>query len=388
MKRKYRPEKKWYGVYRFFDSMFYRIPKVEACNICNAKKILISYPHLLGDSVLLTPFLFELRRVCPFAQIDLVGDKFCETVLNPLGIVNHFYNFGSSGGMHGVKQMIRNRREISNAIKQIRDDVYDVAIDPFCDWGASYLLKKSKAKQKIGFDFFGFDYLYSYTVAAQDSIEHIVDDMLYMLNEISSESVNLHCVYPRICLGKEQKEFAEEQVKKLGLVGKYVIGVHPGASQQSKKWTGYGDLVKRVNTQYNEVQFLIFEGPGEAETIDLLFEEFDDKVKESCKRVKLPLDKYIATLAICNVVICNDSSCGHLTAALEIPVVVIYGQGCPDYIGVRSERASVEIVDVKNVDCKPCYQDICPNGNLKCIAPITVDEVYRRVEKIIDEHRG
>lgn len=387
MKKKYRPASNWYNLYNKIDNIFYHVKKENDYDVRTAKTILLSYPHLLGDSVLLTPFLVELRRICPNTQIDLVGDKACETVLKPLNIITNFYNFGNSSGMHGLKQMLKNHKEISNAIKEIRKYEYDVAIDPFCDWGATYLVRKAKAKHKIGFDFFGTEYSYSYIVKTQDNIEHIVDDMLFLLNDISGGEANIHNIYPQICLSDSQEEFLIKNKEKIISQGKYIVGIHPGASQQSKKWLGYGELIKIIDEQQSDIQFLIFEGPGESETVDELFEEMGGQIKNEVGRIKLPLANYIASLSLCNIVICNDSSCGHLSAALGIPVVVVYGQGCPSFIGVRSNRSPVEIVDVKNIECKPCYQDICPNGSLKCIKPITVEEVLKKVNKIFNEHK-
>ena len=82
-----------------------------------------------------------------------------------------------------------------------------------------------------------------------------------------------------------------------------------------------------------------------------------------------------------NLLICNDSGAGHLAAAYNIPVLVIFGKADPQ--AVKPLGNNVSIIS-HELDCKPCNQHICPLGTNECIKNITVDEVLDEVKKILN----
>lgn len=387
MKEKYRFAPSWYKYYNGWNRLFYGNKKTKELDIYGMNSILISYPHLLGDAVMLVPFLNGLREYCPNAKIDIVGESYLKTILGGLDIIDNFYDFGASSSMRGMRGYIKNRKAINTTINILKNIEYDVAIDPFCDFGASFIIRKIHAKEKVGFDFFGFDYNYTYVIATNKKIDHIVDDMLYLLCNITKHEYSDNLKYPVLKITKEQSNMANYFRIENNLQGRYVIGMHPGASQSSKKWSGYLILAEKILRLNENIELLIFQGPGEDSVYETIINQLSEKVRDRSHCIKKSLKEYIAILSICNQVVCNDSSCAHISAGLGIPVSVIYGQGCPEFIAPRSNRSLVNIIEVQNVNCKPCYQDYCPNGTLKCIAGIQVDDVFSKMMKIYEKEQ-
>jgi len=64
----------------------------------------------------------------------------------------------------------------------------------------------------------------------------------------------------------------------------------------------------------------------------------------------------------------NDSAPLHLASALNAPVSVFYCSTSPKFgFGPLSEDS--KIIEVKNLDCKPCGlhgHRSCPKGHFKC----------------------
>ena len=78
-------------------------------------------------------------------------------------------------------------------------------------------------------------------------------------------------------------------------------------------------------------------------------------------------------LACCSLVISNDTGAAHLSAALGVPTVVIFGP--TEHFSTRpfSEKA---IIVRHDVECSPCMLRDCPIDQ-RCMTRVDVDEVYR-----------
>jgi len=86
-------------------------------------------------------------------------------------------------------------------------------------------------------------------------------------------------------------------------------------------------------------------------------------------------------LALTSTVITNDSGLMHIAAALDKPMIAIYGSSSPKMTPPLSDKAHIISL---GLDCSPCYKRTCPKKHLKCLRDITPDQVYN----IIKPFRG
>lgn len=95
---------------------------------------------------------------------------------------------------------------------------------------------------------------------------------------------------------------------------------------------------------------------------------------------KTALDEVVDLLALATVIITNDSGLMHIAAALNQPMIAIYGSSSPKFTPPLSENATLLSL---HLPCSPCFQRTCPFGHTRCLQDLKVAVVLETLDKIV-----
>ena len=84
-------------------------------------------------------------------------------------------------------------------------------------------------------------------------------------------------------------------------------------------------------------------------------------------------------IAMSAAAVTNDSGLMHVAAALDRPLVAVYGSSTPDHTPPLAERVVVRYL---RIECSPCFERVCPLGHTRCLHEITPASVLAALETL------
>lgn len=148
------------------------------------------------------------------------------------------------------------------------------------------------------------------------------------------------------------------------------VALLPGAEfGPSKQWplAHYAAAARSLLAQGHAVWVL--GSPKDAEAGRLIAEQAPGAI-DLCGRTRL--EDAVDLLAAASGCISNDSGLMHVAAALDVPLVALFGSTSPEHTPPLSPAAQVLRL---GLDCAPCFQRTCPLGHHRCLRDISPAQV-------------
>lgn len=334
------------------------------------KNIIIRMPNWLGDLVMATPILHDIRQKWPNATITAMCQSNVASLLLHDPNINEIFSYKKpSGWIH--------RTQHSNIIEKLQFGEYDLGILLTNSFSSAWWYWRGKVANRIGFATNLRSFLLNKAVPfpKEKEKQHLVLTYKALLEPMG---IPLSNTPPCLYIGTEEKAAALQLLASFDIVpGKQtIIGINPGAA--------YGSAKCWLPDRFREVTKLLLQDPNVA-VIYLGDNAGASLVNEICQGLdgrvinlagKTSVRELLALIQTCSVILTNDSGPMHITSALNVPLVALFGSTSD----VKTGPYQGGLVIHKHVECSPCYKRICPI-DFRCMTRIEVDEVYRAILK-------
>ena len=318
------------------------------------KKILIFSFSFIGDAVLSTAVIQPLRKHFPDAHITfLVGPRAVDLLATEPNIdaTLVYDNRGEHAGWKGRLRLI----------KTLRRAKFDLVVN----------LRDSLTARCIGAEHWG--------MVRGESNRHAVTRYLEVLQK---HGVNTTDAHPHLQLIKTEQTEAHRFLCEAGLTSEQLlIGIHPGGNWKYKLWDArnYAQLADILHKE-QKTSILLLAGPNERE----LQAQVAEMMAIPPILVKTEnLRSLAALISACDVYIGNDTGPMHIAAAVDTPVVALFGSTNHIRSGPYGHKHTVVESGI-NLGCNPCHPGRhpggCGAGSCEVIAGVTVEQVLAAVK--------
>ncbi|GAB1392626.1 lipopolysaccharide heptosyltransferase II [Rhodocyclaceae bacterium] len=317
------------------------------------QKILVVAPSWIGDTIMMQPLLMRLHQQHPDAAIHVLAPAWSAPLLARIPEVTAtLENPFAHGAFDWTGRKALGRRLAS------------------ADFSQAYVLPNSWKSALVPF-FANIPERIGYTGEARfvllnrrhpkSMLPRLVDRYAALAGNFDDPTPN-----PRLTATPDQQQAVRAA---LGLpVDIAPIIFCPGAEYgPAKRWPihHFAALAKQV-----KVPVWIVGSAKDAPVGEAIAQQSDGAALNLCGKTNL--EQAIDLIASAKAVVTNDSGLMHVAAALDRPLVALYGSSSPGYTPPLSPHATILSL---GLECSPCFKRECPLQHLHCLENIPPEQV-------------
>jgi len=338
------------------------------------ERILVIEPWNIGDVVLATPMLRELRRRYPKARISILARPHGRELLEGSGLVDDVIVFDLpwTAQTNKYRFTAAKVREMRDLVRTLRARNFDLTLDSRMDIRSNFLAAMSRAPYRLGYDIGGGGWLLTHTLPSDRDSTHRIDDWLALLDLLPDAGApTTDERRPTLDVTTAEREGAQRKLRERGAKGGPVIAYHPGGSHPGKRWprSRFEELIRELSASLGGTQ-VVFLGPDDTPS---------DGWPPDSIVFREPLREMMALVSCCDVLVCNDSGPMHVADALGVPVVAIFEIGNPQWFGPSGPRARVLRGELAGIGISAAPLNHSPTN------PVDVRRVAAAVKEILAE---
>lgn len=336
------------------------------------KRVLVVRLRSIGDTVLSTPSLIALRRFLPDAQIDILLEDWVAPVLEGFDAVDNVLTV--------ERRSKKSRFEIA---RKIRRERYDVAFNLHGGTTATFFVRVSGARHRVGFSHYSYKFLYNHVLSSsadywQKDFTHSAEQQLALLGFAGVPVEDRP--KSRLNVTEKARKSIEEKLKSAIRNPQSKIALfHPVAAFDTKQWA--------TENFARTAEFLSAKGFK----IAAVATKKEREVLENLKKLSnapilvfddLTLPEITALASRAGIFVGNDSGIAHIAAAVNTPTVVIFGSSNINHW--RPWTVAPNEIVYEKLPCQPCAGYFCKEFDApKCILSVKTESVIEAIEKVL-----
>jgi heptosyltransferase II len=334
--------------------------------------IIIRLPNWIGDLVMATPVLADVRRAFPKAHITaMCKHPLCELLREDPDIDEIFCFTRPSGFLR--------RSENRNVIEKLKRGKYDLGILLTHSFSSAWWFFRGGVKNRYGYAGKLRDLLLTKKLSMTQEILSKHQVLVYK-NLLKLVDIPISETAPRLFLKDKEIDEAKKNLARLGIPEKAkIVGINPGAAYGSAKcWLPdrFRSVTERL-IKDPHIYVVYFGDPQHIALTKEICQGLGSKVVNFAGLTSLR--QLSCLLKCCDVLLTNDSGPMHIADALRVPVVALFGSTNERLTGPYNKGFVIH----KHVECSPCFQRVCPL-DFRCMKRIEVEEVFDAVMRILN----
>ena len=350
-----------------------------------AMRVMVRVPNWVGDAVMAVPALRELRRIFGDARITLVARPWVAGLFDGEGLADELIAIEASRGA------LESAKRFAELTLRFRRDRFDFAVLLQNAFGAALAARAGGVRKIAGYPTDSRRLLLHFSIPVP-SDHKTAHQVTYYLNiassierELAGESqIDLERpLPPKLNVGLEAKERA------LTLIGEFagaplsptsrILAINPGATNsRAKQWIAerYANVADTLARE-DGFQTIIVGAAGDIEAANKTVQHMASPAIALAGKTTIAQLK--AVLACASLLISNDTGAAHVSAALGVPTVVVFGP--TEHFSTRPLSDVVTVVR-HDVECSPCMLRDCPIDH-RCMTRVEVNDVYQASRRLL-----
>lgn len=322
----------------------------SAASAPQPNRLLIVRLGAMGDIIHTLPAVAALRQAFPESTLGwLVEERWAEllcTLRYPRSgarspqrpLVDRVHTVKTAAWRHALISF-NTWQQVAVSLSELRGIRYDAAIDfqgairssLLARWSGAPVIYGSAQPRENAASMF-----YSRKVFVKTEGTHVVEQALALANDVIS-TANVSALKAHTAVQFPLDSEAENRIAEVAPAGKDFVIVNPGAGWGAKMWPAerYGQVAKELAK--DGLNSLVNYGPGEEE-IALAVEASS---AGAARKISCSISELIALTRRACLFIGGDTGPMHMAAALQIPIVAIFGPTNPVRNGPFGTRAIV-----------------------------------------------
>ena len=325
-------------------------------------RILIVAPAWVGDMVMAQSLFKLLKARGPKTVLDVIAPSWTLDLLARMPEVRRAIPLPLGHGQLGIRARLRLGRDL-------RGERYDQAIVLPNSWKSAIPVWAAKIPRRTGYvGEFRYALLNDTRMLNKKTHWRMVD----RFNALARRRGETPPVAPAPHLVADAGGI-ERALQRLGIARptQPVLALCPGAEYgPAKRWpfAHFAEVAQHKLAQGWAVW--LFGSDKDAEVAA----KIDALAQHRCLNLagRTSLGEAIDLMSLASAIVANDSGLMHVAAALERPLVAIFGSSDPTH--TPPLRTSAQIL-YKGLDCSPCFARECPLGHTNCLVEIAPDAV-------------
>lgn len=326
-------------------------------------KILIIGPSWVGDTVMAQCLFKLLKQRDPSCTIDVLAPAWTFTLLSRMPEVSQAIEIPITHG----ELKLRTRFQIA---KKLRASNYDQAIvlpNSFKSALIPWLANIPKRTGWLG----ECRYLLLNDFRKLDKTRYPLMIEQYMaLGLAPNEPLPAKIPQPEFSVSKESQAATLAKHKPI-YRGRPILALCAGAEfGPSKRWPEayYAELANQKIKEGWDVW--LFGSTKDRVVTDKIMSLTDNQCDNLAGRITL--SETIDLLSLVSGVVTNDSGLMHAAAALNKPLIAVYGSTSPAFTPPLSKDATILKLDL---ECQPCFERACPLKHHRCMQDLKPERV-------------